>query len=283
MKKMSLSEMVTYSTVMIQCKHPNGSVSSGTGFIINLCQNASEKTCLPVIITNAHVVKDSTSTVFEFCKADEKGDPVDTEGFSFTYAGNPWQHHPDKDVDLCCLLLGQALNELSKSDQRVFYIPLETSLIPSKKQLEDLFAIEEIVMVGYPIGLSDRYNHKPIVRRGITASHPKNNYQGKREILIDMACFPGSSGSPVFVLNEGLVKTFEGVSVGNRIFLLGVLYGGPQYTASGALTMATIPNVPRPIVDIPTNLGMIIKSERILEFEQFFRKQEAAQNGSHEV
>ena len=89
-----------------------------------------------------------------------------------------------------------------------------------------------------------------------------------------MACFPGSSGSPVFVLNEGFVKSLDGITVGNRVLLLGILYGGPQYTASGAITMATIPNVPRPVIDIPTNLGMIIKSSRILEFEQFFRKQE---------
>ena len=43
--KMSISEMITYSTVMINCQYSDGSSGSGTGFIINLCQNKDENTC----------------------------------------------------------------------------------------------------------------------------------------------------------------------------------------------------------------------------------------------
>ena len=143
MKRMSLSEQVTYSTVLLSCDHSDGSVSRGTGFIINLCQDNVKGTCIPVVITNAHVVNNSVRTTFEFCKATDEGEPIDNEGFNFTYTGNPWQHHPDKDVDLCCLLLGQALNELKKTTQKIFYIPLETSLIPTEAQLSKLFALEE--------------------------------------------------------------------------------------------------------------------------------------------
>lgn len=52
-------------------------------------------------------------------------------------------------------------------------------------------------MVGYPDGIWDEFNNQPIVRRGITATHPKNDFNGKGEFLIDAVCFPGSSGSPV--------------------------------------------------------------------------------------
>ena len=38
--------------------------------------------------------------------------------------------------------------------------------------LEELSALEELVMVGYPIGLWDKNNNFPIFRKGYTASHP---------------------------------------------------------------------------------------------------------------
>lgn len=267
MLKMSTAEMLTYSTVLIRCEYSNGTTGSGTGFIINLCHDKESGKCVPVIVTNNHVVENSVKTVFEFCKADSEGNPIDTEPFLFTYNGNSWMHHPDANVDLRCLFLAEALNKLQENHIRVFFIPLETNLIPSSEVLESLSAIEDVVMVGYPIGLSDRYNHKPIVRRGITASHPRKDYQGKKETLLDMACFPGSSGSPVFILNQGSFTTPKGISFGNRVYLLGILYGGPQYNATGVLQFASLPNVPVPVTSLPTNLGVMIKSERLLEFE----------------
>lgn len=272
MSKMSLSEMITYSTVLIRCKYSNGTSGSGTGFIINLCQDKENKTCIPVLITNNHVVANSVNTIFEFCRADENGNPIDTQPFSLTYQGNSWIHHPDSSVDLCCLLLAEALTELKKNNTKVFYIPLETNLIPSHDNLEKLSAIEDVVMIGYPIGLSDTYNHKPIIRRGITSTHPKKDYQGKKEMLLDMACYPGSSGSPVFIFNQGAYTTPNGISLGNRIYLLGVLYGGHEFNAQGVLNFANLPNVPVPVTRIPINLGIMIKAERILEFENLFKQ-----------
>lgn len=270
MHKMSLSEMITYSTVLIKCQYADGTCGSGTGFIINLCRDEEHKTCVPVLITNNHVVANSVKTVFEFCKADEEGNPVDKEPFSLIYPGNAWIPHPDKSVDMCCLLLAEALKVLQQRNEKIFYIPLETKLIPSKDKIAQLSAMEDVVMIGYPIGLSDTYNHKPIIRRGITSSHPKKDYQGKRETLLDMACYPGSSGSPVFILNQGTYTVQDGIAMGNRIYLLGVLYGGHEFNAQGVLHFSNLPNIPVPVTRIPINLGIMIKAERILEFEPLF-------------
>lgn len=271
MNQMSLSEVITYSTVLIRCEYADGTLGSGTGFIIDLCVDKENRTCIPVLITNNHVVANSVKTVFEFCRADENGNPIDTQPFVFTYHGNNWIHHPDKSVDLCCLLLAEALRELQRTNTKVFYIPLNPELIPSHQKIEELSAMEDVVMVGYPIGLSDTYNHKPIIRRGITSSHPKKDYRGKKETLLDMACYPGSSGSPVFILNQGTFTTPEGVAMGNRVYLLGVLYGGHEFNAQGVLKFANLPNIPVPVTSIPINLGIMIKAERILEFEDLFK------------
>ena len=56
-------------------------------------------------------------------------------------------------------------------------------------------------MVGYPHDLRDKSHNLPICRRGITASHPEVDFCGKPELLIDIPCAPGVSGSPVFVLD----------------------------------------------------------------------------------
>lgn len=271
MNKMGLSEMITYSTVLIHCKYNNGTEGSGTGFIINLCHNKDTDRCIPVLITNSHVVDNSIETKFEFCRSDNDGNPIDTESFSFVYTGNTWIHHPDKNIDLCCLLLGEMLNQIQGADIKIFYIPIETDIIPNQEQLKGLSAMEEVVMIGYPIGISDKYNHKPIIRRGITASHPGKDYQGKKESLLDMPCYPGSSGSPVFILNQGTYQTQNGFFIGDRIYFLGVLYGGPQFDAHGILQFAALPNFPTFVTRIPINLGIMIKSEKILEFENMFR------------
>lgn len=274
MKQMSISEMITYSTVLIKCKYSNGTNGSGTGFIMDLCSNKETKMCIPVLITNNHVINDSVETEFEFCLADDSGNPIDNQSFSIAYKGNNWLRHKDPSIDLCCLPIAPVINSLQSNNVNVFYIPLETSLIPSSDILSRLSAMEDIVMVGYPIGLSDSYNHKPVIRKGITATHPNKDYLGEKQILIDMACFPGSSGSPVFILNQGAYTIDQGFTIGNRIFLLGVLYAGPQYSAQGTIRFANLPNVPSLITNIPTNLGIIIKSEKILDFESFFDKKE---------
>ena len=129
-------------------------------------------------------------------------------------------------------------------------------------------------MIGYPIGIWDSVNNKPIFRKGVTATHPNFDYNGKKEFLIDMACFPGSSGSPVFIFNEGGYRdkkgnTFMGKS---RILFLGTLYAGPQHTATGEIKVVNISTSTKPIAisKIPNNLGLVIKHNRILELEKLF-------------
>ena len=177
--EMTLSEKITYSTVLIRATRQNGLTSTGTGFIINLCKNTTNDTFVPLIITNWHVVENSVHTYFEFCLMDDDGSPIDEKAFSIAYDSRAWKHHPDPSMDLCCLPLAIALTDLDERNIKPFYIPLEPDLIPNYKTIKNLSAMEEITMVGYPIGLSDTYNHKPIIRRGITATHVKKIIKGK--------------------------------------------------------------------------------------------------------
>ena len=92
-------------------------------------------------------------------------------------------------------------------------------MIPTKENLQDLSALEELVMVGYPIGLWDERNNFPIFRKGFTACHPAIDFNEDGIGLIDMACFPGSSGSPIYILMRVDIKIRKETSLlGSREF-----------------------------------------------------------------
>lgn len=274
----SITEQLLYSTIRIETKYKDGGRGTGTGYLFRFKDDKENNTHIPVIITNNHVVEDSIQLKFIFTKMDIEGNPIDKEHFSVEIEiesmKNCWISHPDKSVDLCAIPVGPIINIARENNQSLFYIPLDTSMLPNKSQLEDLSAMEDIVMIGYPNGIWDEVNNKPIFRKGVTATHPQYDYNGKKEFMIDIACFPGSSGSPVFILNEGVYRDKKGnMYMGkSRLLLMGTLYAGPQYTSEGEIKIIDVPAVQKPISisTIPNNLGLVIKSERIKELENLF-------------
>jgi hypothetical protein len=276
-KDLSTSEQITYSTVRIECEYADGTSGTGTGFFFHMLQNETNNTHVPVVITNKHVINGSKKGRLILTKSDSNNTPIDTEHFQvyFDNFESFWTKHPESDVDLCAMPMAPFLNEARRRGEKLFYVSLNKSLLPTDEQLNEFSALEEILMVGYPNGIWDHVNNKPILRKGVTATHPNFDYCGKKEIMIDAACFPGSSGSPVFIFNEGGYRdkkgnTFMGKS---RVILLGILYAGPQHTAEGDIQIIDIPTGQSPIAisRIPNNLGLVIKSERILELENLFR------------
>lgn len=277
MTNLSASEQITYSTVRIECEYSDGTSGTGTGFFFQFLKDESTGRHVPVVITNKHVINQSTKGRLIFTKANSNNEPLDTQHFQvyFDNFETFWRKHPDNDVDLCAMPIAPFLTEANNRGEKLFYISLDKSLIPTSQQISDFSALEEILMVGYPNGIWDNVNNKPILRKGVTATHPNFDYCGKKEIMIDAACFPGSSGSPVFIFNEGGYRDKRGnMYMGaSRVILLGVLYAGPQHTAQGDIQIVNVPTGQRPITisKIPNNLGLIIKADRILELEKLFK------------
>jgi hypothetical protein len=151
----------------------------------------------------------------------------------------------------------------------LFYRTFGNQLIPTDEIKETLDVVEDIMMIGYPNGLWDAVNNMPIIRKGITATDPKLNYNGKKEFLIDAACFPGSSGSPIIICNKGYSDKQGKMYAGVKLLFLGILYAGPQLTVKGDIRIVTIPALQQKALSvshIPNNLGYVIKSEKIFDF-----------------
>jgi len=273
---LSISEQLTYSTVRIECELKTGGISTGTGFFFTFLEDKTNKTGVPVVVTNKHVIRNASKGKLIITKANDKGEPLDTQHFTLAFDNfeSFWRLHPESDVDLCAMPIAPFVNEAAKRGDKLFYIPYTKDLLPTEKHKEELTAFEDVLMIGYPNGIWDSVNNMPIFRKGTTATNPLLDYNGKKEIMIDIAAFPGSSGSPVLIFNQGGYQDKKGNTYmgANRIILLGVLFAGPQATATGEIIMT--PNLQRPITvsQIPNNLGLIIKSERILEMEKLFRE-----------
>ena len=242
---MQLSEQLIYCTTKIINIIDETKIATGTGFFMNFNENLEKGTCQPVIITNKHVVKDAKKIIFSVCRADENNNPLDQQKFTIILDEFKIINHPDNDVDLCAIPIASLDSYSQEYKVRLYRGKLGTDLIINEDEVKDCSAMEDIIMIGYPNGLEDSYNNKPIIRKGITSTHLKFDYNGKKEFLIDMACFPGSSGSPIFFCNESSYTQGNTTFFGSRCKLLGLLYGGPQHTSTGSVVFENIPTNPK--------------------------------------
>lgn len=241
-------------------------------FYMNFLQK--EDSCIPVIVTNKHVVANAKNGRFHVTLAAKEGLP-DTgkhQQFQFDQFEQRCIKHPNPEVALAAFLIGPLVNQIQQSGGKLFYIPLETNLIPKDGERASYSSMEDVVMIGYPNGIWDAKNNLPVIRRGITATHANVPWNGKPEFLTDIASFPGSSGSPVFLANIGGYMDNKGNTYmgSHRIRLLGVHYAGAMHTASGQIKLVTAPtsNVPIPITQIPNNIGVAINSNEIPGLEK---------------
>lgn len=267
---LTLMELLMYATVRIECTTKNNHITAGTGYLFEFKQNEETNTHTPVLITSKQVIRDAEKGKLIFTRENMDGDPDDKKHYkvSLSKFEEKWTMHPDADVDLCALPIESYLLKARAKGQELFYAPLEISMIPTEEEINDLNAMEEIVTVGYPDGLWDSINNKAVFRKGVTATRPKLDYNGKKEFMIDTACIPGTSGSPVVIVNENGYFDRNGNSYpdGMRLLFLGTLSAAPQVTTDAV----DVPS-PRGASSYgPSNFGLVIKSSRILELEELF-------------
>ena len=177
--------------------------------------------------------------------------------------------HHDDDVDLCIIPIAPFVNvETLLRENVTFDISgLHDGMLPSDEDIQGYGAIEQIIMIGYPDGLMDEFNMKPIVRSGITATSLRDNYEDRREFLIDIACFGGSSGSPIFIYKEGAFLGKSGaVQIGTYLAFVGILYAGFDTGIEGEIKEVFVKRKKVSEIFIPLNIGVAIKSDLMLDF-----------------
>jgi len=270
----TISEQLLFSTVRLEAQTEGNPVSVGTGFFFDF--RVDQEKIIPVILTNKHVVENTSMGRFYLHESELSNNIPKPSGkfFSITMDNFSQRWIPHPTLDLCAMLFQPLRVEAEKQKKQIFNRPLEDSLIPTDASLEALNAVEDVLMVGYPTGLWDSKNNLPLIRRGITATHPAIDFCGQSLSVIDIACFPGSSGSPVLLVNEGMYGTKTGTVVGNRVFLLGTLHAGPQMNAQGEIDIRDIPTTSKAFTNtqVMINLGYVIKAKEIKVLGEIIKK-----------
>ena len=240
-----------FSTVRITI--PNADVKSssiGTGFLINVPVRQEGKIA-HFLVSNKHVFGDPRRTIilnFHRKKAgvDEpdlgQGTPVVIQDFSKLYYG-----HPDPNIDLACINVSAFVGY----DKGIYSKHLHGDFT-EHIDLNKLLPGSEVSFVGYPDNRFDTAHNLPILRKGYLATLPTVDFNGLKQVLIDAQVFPGSSGSPVFIILDGKYR------------LLGVV----TQTMVKNAELQTIPADYSLGVEQTIGLGIVLKTELVLQLLQ---------------
>lgn len=220
-------ELLLYNTVKLDAITADNKIRQGTCFFFSYLLD-DKKNHIDFLVTNKHVIQDCEDFRLIF-KRNEPDKPFlgNPQKIFLPDFGKYWIKHPDDTIDLAVLTFSQIINMLKEKGRELHYSFTIQYQIPSIKWIdENLDAVEDVFFVGYPMGLQDEANILPVFRKGITATPVYIDFNNTPTFLIDASVFPGSSGSPVFVLKNKGEITKNGTEIKERILLiLGVLAG----------------------------------------------------------
>ena len=231
--QLSPAEHMTYSATRIVAEHVDHS-DYGAGFLRGI-DFGNDRHGL-FLVTNNHVVETAVGLMFEVHESHvdySLGPTGNTLTCRFTSPESLIVRHPDASVDLCFINLAPVSRGLELEGKHVFSASFTRDNIPREDEWNRLDAFEDIIMIGCPNGLYDEVNHVPVVRRGITASHPARNYEGATDFLVDIARLGGYSGLPIFLYGTSPRfdrETGEFTLGSIRFGLLELPSRGPQFT-----------------------------------------------------
>lgn len=268
----SLAEELLFVTTYLEGQTPGGSLAA-TGFVFRV--DLQGGTNAPFLITNKHVLAGVTELKIRFVKADSTGNnPLlgfATEATMTAFHEGAWKGHPDPAVDVAVYPLAEAIEGLRSIGQAPFYKSLESRMCLNPSHADTLDALEEVTFLGYPNGIYDTKNFISVARRGTTATPIALDYRGEPAFLIDASVFPGSSGSPVFIINQGTYrpKGLQGIAFGDRFILLGVLAAVHVRQVQGSAS-PSLPAALTIVTEETLDLGIVYKASAIEECVQLW-------------
>lgn len=270
-----IAEQLISNTIKIQAYKTlqSNSSTSGTGFFMNM---KVDNDTIPVIVTSLHVIQGFVRGILKFNltlnNEPDYGDIVTVNLSNFELL---WIKHPNE--DLAILPLGPIKNAVLQKYKREIYIKAFSDSDIVTKQKENIFtAIEEVFMVGYPKGFSDTINNLPIVRKGITATPLFLSYNKKNQFLLDIPIYPGSSGSPVVIFNNGvyLDKKSRALVVGSRFYFVGIADESKEYAAKGTTSEINGKEI-ETTTWLPFGVAVAIKSYELFDFTHLLKQRSA--------
>jgi hypothetical protein len=220
MRISDVSTQLLFTTVPIWTATANGSIS-GTGFIFSYNSPQTGGQSVPLLVTAKHVISNADKI---FIDLHSKKDGLPCAGKSMKIELNKSSFLIHETLDVALLPVQPLVAQLEAKQSSPFFRALDLNLIPTDSVWRDLSAIETISFIGYPSGILDKHNLFPVVRQGITSTPIWSDFCGEPYFLIDAGVFPGSSGSPVLIINQGGYSLPNGgIALGHRLYFVGIL------------------------------------------------------------
>lgn len=259
----TMAKSLFFASTLLVVTLKDGEIGYGTGFIFNA---AAHPRLDPILITASHVLTDGAKIDAEFVRRGQDGQPVYGETLSITVTDLDERvvHLPG--ADLCGMRLGADLQEASADGFAYFAAP-GRGQYPTDEELAAIDPGEHVVFVGYPDGQYDTTNKTSIARQAIVSTPVQLDYRGTPVFLIDGNIIEGSSGSPVYQLQNPIRRSVNGkfgLQPFSRMLFLGILTQVHDTVVVAEVEMAgtTQPKVSfRP----PIGLGTVVKYSAVQE------------------
>lgn len=194
------------------------------GFIAENNPDPTKRKYRLFLLTNRHVFENFDQLWLRFDKKETGG----TERFPIQLKDGQeikWLAHENVDVDLAMMAINY--NVLNEENIDWIFINEEMMAFPEKYSEIGIELGDEVFLLGFPMGLSGKYQNYAIVREGTLARIDEEIIKAEKSILIDATVFPGNSGGPVLLKPE--LACLNGTKAVNSIYLIGVVSGYKPY------------------------------------------------------
>lgn len=235
----------------------------GTGFVYGVETDAGTAHFL---VSNRHVLGLAERMTITMVRA-QAGEPLLGQQATVLVEDVPNRvtEHSNPLVDVAVMPMSGIFEQMDQSGEPAYFRSVPASLTLSTRDAALLDSVVDVAFVGYPNGLFDTTNFLPIVRRGTTATPIRVDYCGAPAFLVDASIFPGSSGSPVFLTEQGIAfRRGQGFSIGGvNQKLLGVI--AAVHTRSLTGEIAEVTTALSVSIAEPIDLGIVYKAHVIDE------------------
>lgn len=266
----ALERLLPHCTVRLVGIIDGRAVSTGTGFyyffndtFTDESGNLNESgTARLGIVTNRHVIEGMEEVIFYFNSSEEGKSGYEKDSLRIALSEETVIFHPESDIDLCVILADAMKNRLDESGRKMHIYPVRKDIRIDEDKLRDMNTIQNLIMIGYPNGIWDSANNLPIIRKGINATPLYENYQGEETFAVDIATYRGSSGSPVFIYDNGAYVENGELKFGNRIWFVGIIKQAHRIPTRITKDIE---------VEEMLHIGIAIKASKIDVFEKLVR------------